>query len=53
MDVDPSMLDRQAGMLSRGFQNIKRRIHRWANVLLKLVAPRETLNRKFWMPVAQ
>ena len=53
MDADPSMLDRQAGMLSLGDQNIKRRIHGWADILLKLVAPRETLNRKFWMPVAQ
>ena len=47
------MLGKQADMLPQGYQNIKRRIHRWFKMWLNVVAPRLTLNGKFWTPVGQ
>ena len=48
MDVDPSMLGRQSGMLPLAYQNIKGRIYRWVNNLFNVVAPRMTLNKKIF-----
>ena len=53
MDADPSMLGTKAGLLQLGYQNIKGMVHSWFDILLNVVAPRETLNGKFWMPAAQ
>ena len=53
MDAGLSLLGKQAGILPLGYQNVKKKIHRWVNILLNAVAPRRTLNGKFWIPVAQ
>ena len=46
MNVDQSMLGRQAGMLPLGYQNIKQRIHSWVNIFLNMVASMDDFEQK-------